>query len=113
MTDGIVAIPIDDSGQVDPRWGRAGKVAVGQVANASLLSWEGFPVHWDRLHDEGGEGMHHARIARFLIDQRVTLVAANHMGPGMRHMLDRMGIPVVLGAVGGAQEFIEDHLHEM
>jgi predicted Fe-Mo cluster-binding NifX family protein len=43
-------------------------------------------------------------VARFLKEHHVEAVVANHMGPPMVHMLDRMGIKVLLGATGNARE---------
>ena len=98
----IVCIPVDPSGSVDPRWGRAARVAVADVHDGRVGSWEEFDVGWDRLHDATGEGSHHARVARFLRAHGVELVLAHHMGEPMRDMLEQMGIGVVLGASGNA-----------
>ena len=56
-------IPVRDDGSVEPRFGRAPKVAVATVDDSgSITGWQTFDVQWDRLHDEGPEGSHHARI---------------------------------------------------
>ena len=99
-----LAIPITSDGRVDHRWGRAARVAVADVIDGMLTSWQEFDVDWDQLHDASGEGNHHARIARFLIDNKVERVAANHVGPGMAVMLQRMGMAAVLGVEGDARE---------
>lgn len=101
-----VCIPVTPSGQVDPRWGRAGRVAVAEVDGDTIASWEEFDVGWDRSHDAGGEGQHHARVARFLQEHRVEGVVADHMGPGMAQMLTRMGLAVRLGAAGDARSAV-------
>jgi len=93
---------VTPAGDIDPRWGRAARVAVGDVQNRELLHWEEFEVAWDQLHDAGTEGGHHARVARFLEDKRIDVVVANHMGEPMVQMLDRMGMEVRLGASGDA-----------
>jgi predicted Fe-Mo cluster-binding NifX family protein len=85
----IIAVPVTPDGQVDPRWGRAARVAVARVDEGRIVAW-----------DEGG---HHARVARFVVDQGITTVVANHMGPPMVQMLGRMGIEVRLGAAGSAR----------
>ncbi len=104
----IICVPIGHDGSVDPRWGRADRVAVAGVAADRIESWEEFDVGWGRLHDSAPEGQHHARIARFLREQRVDTVVADHMGPGMQHMLGKMGITVLLGAGGpSARESVE------
>lgn len=99
-----VCIPVTSDGQVDPRWGRAARVAVADVQDGSLSAWEEFAVAWDQLHDETTEGGHHARIARFLQDNRVDTVAAGHMGEPMVQMLGRLGIAVHLDVAGDAHE---------
>lgn len=109
MSSEIVCIPVDANGLVDPRWGRAARVAVAEIRDGQVQSWTEYPVEWDRLHDAGEEGQHHARIARFLIDHKVTRVIAHHMGPGMAHMLDRMGINVSLNAEGNARDALLSH----
>jgi len=101
-----VCIPVTTDGQVDHSWGRAARVAVADVEDGSLVAWEAFDVAWDRLHDETTEGGHHARVARFLQDNRVEIVAAGHMGEPMVQMLGRMGIAVHLDIAGDAREAV-------
>lgn len=97
----IACVPVTPDGAgLDPRWGRAGNVAVARVEGGRIASWEVFPVGWDALHDVGTEGGHHARIARFLMEHHVQVVVAGHMGPPMAKMLDSMGLTVALGAAG-------------
>jgi predicted Fe-Mo cluster-binding NifX family protein len=100
----VVCVPVTTDAQVDPRWGRAARVALAEVREGSLVGWQEVDVAWDRLHDETTEGGHHARIARFLQDHHVATVAAGHMGSEMVHMLERMGIHVHLGVDGDARE---------
>ncbi len=104
MSITVVAIPVTPDGVVGPSWGRAPRVAVASVDDGAVASWIEHDVRWDVLHDEGTEGGHHARVARFLIDNEVQVVAADHMGPPMVRMLGSMGIGVVLGAGGDAHE---------
>lgn len=106
----IIAIPVDAEGQVAHGWGRAPRVAVATAADGAITDWQVHDVGWDVAHDEGTEGSHHARIARFLRDQHVETVVAGHMGDGMLRMLASMGVPVVLGAEGDAHERVLDAL---
>lgn len=99
-----VCVPVTTDGQVDHSWGRAPRVALADVRDGSLLAWEEVDVAWDRLHDETTEGGHHARVARFLRDQHVEAVAADHMGEPMVHTLKRLGITVHLGVAGDARQ---------
>ena len=99
----IIAVPVTPDGQVDPRWGRAARVAVARLDDGRIVAWEEHEVRWDEYHDSGTEGGHHARIARFVVDQGITMVVANHMGPPMVEMLGRMRILVRLGAAGSAR----------
>lgn len=98
-----IATPVDDNGQIAPGWGRARQVAVATTDGDEISHWRVIRVGWDVAHDEGSEGAHHARVARFLIDHEVTTVVAEHMGPGMARMLATMGLTVLLGAHGDAR----------
>lgn len=101
-----VCVPVMADGVVDPRWGRADRVAVAEITQGQITSWEEFDVGWDALHDAGPEGSHHARVVRFLREHGVEVVAAGHMGQGMVHIMDRMGIKVLLGAGGDARHAV-------
>lgn len=99
-----VCVPITADGQVDPRWGRAERVAVADVTGDDVTDWQEHAVGWGTLHDQGTEGSHHARIARFLRDNQVQAVAVGHVGPGMERMLGTMEIRIVSGLAGDARE---------
>ena len=86
-----VCVPVAVDGLLDPRWGRADRVAVATVSQKGIDDWKEFDVGWGNLHDAGTEGSHHARVARFLLDHGVEAVVAHHMGAGMTHMLEQMG----------------------
>jgi predicted Fe-Mo cluster-binding NifX family protein len=103
-----IAIPITPDGLVDGSWGRAPRVAVFDVDDGVVTNQHDFLVEWDRLHDEVGEGSHHARVARFLRDNTVDRVAAQHMGPPMAQMLGKMGIGTLLGVSGDASAVAQD-----
>ncbi len=98
-----VCVPVDADGQVDPRWGRADRVAVAEVADGQISDWQEFVVGWGALHDQGTEGAHHARVARFLRDNGIQAIAVHHVGPGMQRMLGSMDIRVVMGLSGDAR----------
>jgi len=102
----IVCVPVTPDGQVGGSWGRADRVAIAEVSGGAISRWEEIEVGWDRLHDEGTEGGHHARVARFLAEHHVEQVVAGHMGPPMLQMLDRMRLKVRLGAGGNAREAV-------
>lgn len=102
----VVCVPVTTEGLIDPRWGRANRVAISELTGGGIESWREYDVRWDALHDAGTEGSHHARVARFLLDHHVQAVVANHMGEPMVHMLERMGVKVWLGAVGDAREAV-------
>lgn len=99
----IVAIPVHADGTLDPRWGRAQRVAIADVRDGEVVDWTDHEVGWGEAHDQGPEGSHHARIARFLRDHHVEAVVADHVGAGMRQMLTKMQLHVVLGAEGDAR----------
>lgn len=100
----VVCVPVTMEGMIDPRWGRADRVAIAVVTGDGIADWQEFDVGWNTLHDAGTEGSHHARVARFLQDHHVEVAVADHMGPPMVHMLERMGLKVRLGAMGDARE---------
>jgi len=104
----IVCAPVTVEGNIDPRWGRADWVAIADLQNGKIHSWREIEVSWSRLHDEGTEGSHHARVVKFLKEHGVEAVVANHMGDGMTRMLKTMDIPVHLGAVGDARAAVQE-----
>jgi len=99
----IVCVPVTTDGMVDPRWGRADRVAVADVVDCRIVSWQEVEVSWSRLHDEGTPGSHHARVVSFLRGHQVEAVVANHIGDGMVRTLGTMGLPTHLGAAGDAR----------
>ena len=106
MSQTRVCIPVTPDGQVGGGFGRAPLVAIATVEDGAVTAWEVHAVSWDALHDTTTEGGHHARVARFLMGHSVQLVVVGHLGEGMRHMLDSMGLAVVMGATGDAREAV-------
>lgn len=104
----IVCIPVTPDGNIDPRWGRADWIALADVEGGQITTWREVEVSWSRLHDEGTDGSHHARVVKFLRDAGVETIVAHHMGDGMTRMLDTMGIPVHLGASGDARTAVQE-----
>jgi predicted Fe-Mo cluster-binding NifX family protein len=102
----IVCIPVDKNGQVDPRWGRADRIAIANLVKDQITNWNEIDVSWSTLHDEGTPARHHARVAKFLLSNSVELVVANHVGDGMVRMLETMHLPIELGASGDAREAV-------
>jgi predicted Fe-Mo cluster-binding NifX family protein len=102
----VVCVPVTTDGLIDPRWGRANRLAITEIADGAIRSWEEQDVGWNALHDEGTEGSHHARVARFLREHHIEAVVANHMGPPMAHMVGLMGVKVWLGATGDARQAV-------
>jgi predicted Fe-Mo cluster-binding NifX family protein len=103
----IVCAPVTPDGDLDPRWGRAARLAVARVEGGRIVSWEEHDVAWDALHDVGTEGGHHARVARFLADHGVEVVVAGHMGAPMQAMLGKLRIVARLGMEGDARRAVE------
>ena len=108
----IVAAPIqkDETSNptIDPRWGRANWIALAEVSGGKIVGWNEKEVLWDKLHDEGTDGAHHARIAKFIKENQVEMIVVDHMGDGMVRMLKTMEIPVIFGASGSARAAIEN-----
>ena len=107
----IVCTPVMNDGTVDPRWGRADWIAVADVVDGQIVEWQEFEVSWSRLHDEGTPARHHARVARFLLENHVDSVVAHHVGDGMVQMLNTMGLPLHLGATGDARTAVLAAIH--
>jgi predicted Fe-Mo cluster-binding NifX family protein len=101
-----ICVPVTDDGQVGGGFGRARRVALATVEGSLIEEFEEFDVRWDVLHDEAGEGRHHARIARFLKEHEVEGVVASHMGDPMRRMLQGLDMRVSLGASGDAKRAV-------
>ncbi|MDX5318020.1 MAG: hypothetical protein LPK38_01470, partial [Actinomycetes bacterium] len=80
----IVMTTLDAAGNVGGGLGRAARVAVARVEDGDITSWDEHEVAWDRLHDEGTEGSHHARIVTFLREHHVNVVVAKGIGEGMQ-----------------------------
>ena len=99
----ILCVPVTDEGDVDPRWGRARRIAVARVVDGEVDDWREIDVSWDRLHDEGTPARHHARVARFLKENAVDRVVAHHVGDGMLRMVGAMRLSLVLDATGDAR----------
>jgi predicted Fe-Mo cluster-binding NifX family protein len=99
----IVCVPVTPDGEIDPRWGRAARVAIAKIEAGQITAWTEHDVAWDSLHDVGTEGGHHARVATFLRDNGVEVVVAGHMGPPMAQMLAKMRILARTGAQGDAR----------
>jgi predicted Fe-Mo cluster-binding NifX family protein len=102
----IVCVPVTPAGEIDPRWGRAARIAVADVRKGLIAHWEEIEVGWDTAHDLGSEGSHHARVARFLQERGTEVVIAHHMGDPMLRMLEAMGVHVRLGASGNARRAV-------
>ncbi len=98
-----VCVPVTADGAIDPRWGRADRMALAEVDAGQIIGWTEIEVSWGTLHDQGAEGVHHARVVRFLHEHGVQIVLADHMGEGMRHTLAKMGLEVRLGIAGDAR----------
>jgi predicted Fe-Mo cluster-binding NifX family protein len=98
-----VCVPVTPHGQVDPRWGRADRVAVATVQDGEVMDWQEYDVGWSTLHGERSEGAHHARIVRFLREHEVEAVGAHHVGPGMQRMLETMKVRLVTDLEGDAR----------
>lgn len=99
----IIAVAVAPDGTVGHSWGKAPSVVVARVEEGQILDWQPYDVDWDRSHDEGTAGSHHARIVTFLRAHAVEAVLVDHVGDGMRRMLGSMGIRLVEGIGGDAR----------
>lgn len=102
----IVCTTLGPDGGVGGGLGRASHVALASVDDGQVVSWEEIEVGWDRLHGEGTEGSHHARIVTFLREHDVNVVVAKGIGEGMQRVLGNMGIRMALGLQGDARQAV-------
>jgi len=106
MTLMFVATPVDADGQSAHAWGRAHWIAVAEVTDGAVASWEVHEVAWDVLHDANTHGSHHARVVTFLKDQGIQAIVVDHVGDGMQRILATMGIPLLPASPGDAKESV-------
>jgi predicted Fe-Mo cluster-binding NifX family protein len=99
-----VLVTVSPDGTVAPGLGRAKLVAIATVQDGRVSSWQEHAVGWDAAHDEGTEGAHHARIAKFLREHEVDAVVTGKAGPGMVRMLGTMGVRLVMDVTGDARD---------
>lgn len=102
----IVCTTLGPDGVVGGGLGRASHVALASVDDGQVTSWDEIEVGWDRLHGEGSEGSHHARIVKFLREHDVNVVVAKGIGEGMQRVLGSMGIQMALGLQGDARQAV-------
>jgi predicted Fe-Mo cluster-binding NifX family protein len=102
----VVAVAVREDGSIDPRWGRAERVALATVEGGAMSRWDEIGVGWGALHETGSERAHHARVARFVKQSGVQAVVASHMGGEMLSMLERMGVTVQLDASGDGRQAV-------
>ncbi|HEU4513175.1 MAG TPA: NifB/NifX family molybdenum-iron cluster-binding protein [Nocardioidaceae bacterium] len=103
----IVCTTLGPDGVVGGGLGRASHVALASVDDGQVTSWDEIEVGWDRLHGEGTEGSHHARIVKFLREHDVNVVVAKGVGEGMQRVLGNMGIRMALGLQGDARQAVK------
>ncbi|NLI83856.1 MAG: hypothetical protein GX440_00360 [Propionibacterium sp.] len=102
-----LTVPIAEDGQIDSRFGRAARMAVGTVTDdGQLTDWQVYEVGWDVLHDQSEHGQHHARVVRFLKDNQVDRVIFVQAGQSMLHTIDKMGLLMVQAPVMDAKDAV-------
>ena len=109
----ILCIPVTSDGLAGGGWGRAHKIALATASDGKILDWQELDVGWDDLHDQGTEGAHHSRVARFLIDHHVEVVVAEHMGDDMAQMIGKLKIRISFGAHGDARASVLTALEQL
>lgn len=99
----IVMTPVTPEGQSDSRFGRAKWVAIAEVGDGQISSWQVHDVSWDESHDSSPHGTHHATVLQFLKGHGVEAVVAAEMGAGMARMLDSAKLAVLPASPGDAK----------
>jgi len=104
----IIAVNVTGD-NVSEGLGRAQTMAVANVENGQIDSWQTYNVRWDLTHDlPSGHGAQHARITEFMTEHEVDAVVSGHVGPPMVYALSQMGIGVLQEAEGDARQAVLD-----
>lgn len=128
----VLCVSLTPDGAVGAGWGRAQDVALATLGDdGEIATWEEVHVGWGDSHPRAhGPGLapltlsqrpdvagavhrgnpeagHHAQVVRFLRDNRVGVVITGHMGPGMAHVMDKLGIATLLGVTGPARDAVK------
>ncbi len=98
-----IATPVDANGQTGSHWGRSHWVAVSEVVDGSIESWDVIEVGWDTSRQSGSHAQHHANVARFLKEHQIEAMVVMMVGGGMRKMMDTMGIRELRASEGDAK----------
>ncbi|MGC8648247.1 MAG: NifB/NifX family molybdenum-iron cluster-binding protein [Candidatus Micrarchaeia archaeon] len=72
--------------------GRAPRVAIVSIDGNIVGKPEEIDVKWDELHQAEQEGLHHASIAKFMREHKVSDIIAAGAGPDMQRMLTKLGV---------------------
>ncbi len=95
MGDSVWLATVDGQGEL-AGIGRARKVVRATVRDGAIDQWQETEVKWDEAHDTENEGLHHSRIAKFLLARPSEGLLAAGAGPEMRRMLERAGIRLTI-----------------
>ena len=98
----IVCLPVH-GGLIDSRWSRADRLAIAQIRDGQIASWQEVEVGWSWLHNQPTPTAHQARIARVLHKHDVQVVLAEQIEDPMARMLHTSGLTVHLGCRGDAR----------
>ncbi|PWI57042.1 hypothetical protein BM613_10610 [Sulfoacidibacillus thermotolerans] len=102
-----MAVAVQENGDIYRFWGRAPKVAVASVQDGAIIDWKEYPVQWDIAREETTEGLHHAQIAKWIMEHHVTGVVAVGLGDDMERMLRKIGLDIYLGFNGKARDAVK------
>ncbi|MGC8647831.1 MAG: NifB/NifX family molybdenum-iron cluster-binding protein [Candidatus Micrarchaeia archaeon] len=104
MQEKIIMAVIDESGMLTGI-GRAPRVAIIHEKDGKVEKIEEIDVGWDKAHETEQEGLHHATVAKFIMQHKVNEIIASGAGPDMRKMLERLGMKIRIGG-GYYKEYI-------
>jgi len=109
----IIAVNIEGD-LVGTVLGRALSMAVAEVEQGQITSWEEYEVRWDLSHDQietpTGDlpaetiASHHARVASFMTEHQAEAVVTGTAGEPIVEILARLGIPVITDVHGDARQ---------
>ncbi|MGC8670175.1 MAG: NifB/NifX family molybdenum-iron cluster-binding protein [Candidatus Micrarchaeia archaeon] len=104
MDNWIIMATVDMSGMLTGL-GRAPRVEIIYIKNDKVEKINEIDVKWDESHEKEQEGLHHAAVAKFIMNNKINEVITAGAGPDMHRMLERLGVKIKL-ANGYYKEYI-------
>lgn len=105
-----VCIPLDLGGAVGGRCGQASSVITCVLNEGEISDWVEHHVAWDNNYGVDVPGVHHPRLVRFLTENKIDLVIADDVCPGVRRTLSVLGIDLREHVTGDPRDALRAEL---